>query len=1147
MDENEFEQLPDVSSSDSGIDSSSFSSGDQLASPTVSTPSSDSSNNLRERLDNRQFGRAAYEKTLDNKNYYDDKLKENEQEKNKLDDERKELEKENKEKADNLKEKENALSNQQQNLSNSRSNNSSSGSLNRNNGNNENNGIKDKVGQKIRDIKSRRNEIKQNRSNVNAAKKDKDNAEKEKKESDEKLKKNENDLKKNELEKKGLEKDKKRANTFSKLHPVEAAKMKAMHALKQLKKLIIIKILLPLLLIMVAISLLVMLVYEVFEKVDKIATDVANVVEKMDNFINGLGFQNSEEAFYEEIKELQKQYNNALDVPLLLSTIFYDDIQNNMDASDVDAKVVDNSSSMLSFATVFGWVKDKIKESNETVGKDGYVYSSNKIYRLRMLAKKMVTKSGTQSLPWDEYLQHCAERIGRTIENFFSLDNVVEILLTFLTGGTWLIPNFVEAMVQMLDGSEVFETTDFANILKNNPFTDLFEIFRAVFESVSDIEGIEGCLDGLVCIEYSTYQKNDSEYYKYLKEYYIPKMPEFKKYLTITDGNTPDEQIDKIIKEIKEIYRNYEEFFGLRKEDVESYSITCSGNISADIVSNVRKPVDYFRTAVFSGSYAYGITDRVKHTGLDINANTTGNQEGDPVFSIADNGVVEESTVDGTYKCENCKGGWVKISYSNTYNNKLYKFSVIYGGLSLGSLKLKSGDSVKRDDEIGSIGNADESESGIPSLHFGFYDSEKKVFLDPSNIFNPCSKEIRGESMAEKMWWALLDAGFSKEAAAGVIGNAAAETGGADIDHIVSYSLENGESYEAVMSKSNRGLGLLGWTYKDFKTGLMDYAKFVGGNWYDDKVQIEYMIHSIIGNNSGNTWDKRVWYISAENRRLGQTYEAFTNASTPEEAATIFCSFYERPAAGCLPHREREARRAYDRFKDLQDPGAPAVTVTPTGATGPVSAGGQYIWPCDAYRVNDKFGNRYAEMASHRNAYGYGGTVQHYAIDIAGKGNFNLYAACNGTVGSVNEGNYHITYINCGTNASGEEVHLMYEHGDATVRSGQTVKAGDKIGTANGWGPAGSRSYGIHLDFRVYTLKDGKKIFHNPLTYLYNMSYDGKQDGNMRCNVMKYNGTMITTINASNFEGEAELFKYNFGTGTQDNSDTKNSHNYFYN
>ena len=31
------------------------------------------------------------------------------------------------------------------------------------------------------------------------------------------------------------------------------------------------------------------------------------VIEKMDNFVNGLGFQNSEEAFYKELAELQKE------------------------------------------------------------------------------------------------------------------------------------------------------------------------------------------------------------------------------------------------------------------------------------------------------------------------------------------------------------------------------------------------------------------------------------------------------------------------------------------------------------------------------------------------------------------------------------------------------------------------------------------------------------------------------------------------------------------------------------------------------------------------------------------------------------------------------------------------------------------------
>ena len=827
-----------------------------------------------------------------------------------------------------------------------------------------------------------------------------------------------------------------------------------MHALKKLKKLIIVKILLPILLIMVCIATLVMVVYEIFEKVDQLATAVANVVEKVDNFVNGLGFQNSEEAFYEELDELQKQYNNALDVPLLMSTLFYDDIQNNMDASSGQTDAISDGESMLSFATVFGWVKDKIKESQVTVGKDGYEYSSNKIYRLRMLAKKMVTKTGTNSKPWDEYLEMCADRIGKTIKNFFSLENITDILLDFLTFGTWRIPTFAVSMAQMLDGSQVFETTNFYNMLTDNAFTDLLDIFAAVFETVSDITGIEACLDGLVCIKYATYEKNDSEYYTYLKNYYIPRMPEFRKYIQVTDAANSEELIDKVIKEIKEIYNNYEEFFGIRRGEEEEYNATCVGNIKEDIVTNVRKPVDYTQSAVFTGTYAFGVYNRQKHNGLDINSNTTGNKEGDSVFSITDNGVVMESTVDGTYKCENCKGGWVKISYSNTYNNKLYKFSIIYGGLSVESLKLKKGDSVKKDDEIGKIGNASESENGIPSLHFGFYDDDNKVFLDPTNIFNICSKSVRGNSMAEKMWWALLDAGFSKEAAAGVIGNAAAETGGGDIDHIITFSLENGESYETVIARGDRGLGLLGWTYKDFKDGLLGYAEFIGGNWYDEEVQLGYMVHSIKGDNSGAVWDKRVWYISKENQRLGQTYEAFTGASTPEEAATIFCSFYERPAAGCLKHRETAARTAYDRFKDLQDPGKNSTS------SAPVELNGSLVWPLPSVSIgknSSRFGYRINPVT--------GRPEYHHGEDIGAEYGSTIVSASNGKVcgvGSTSARGYYILVFDESTSTK-----YVYQHmSQPALKSiGTYVSAGEQIGTVGSTG----LSTGPHLHFEIHT------------------------------------------------------------------------------
>ena len=255
---------------------------------------------------------------------------------------------------------------------------------------------------------------------------------------------------------------------------------------KILKKILVSKILIPLLLILVVFSVLIDVIYEAFEVVDTAFDAVANAQEKMDNFVNGLGFQNSEDAFFDELETLQKEYEEELNVPLLLATIFYDDIQNNMDPSDVDADVVTDTESMVSFSTAFSfvtsYVKEELEESNVTVGKDGLKYSSNKIYRLRMLAKNMTSKTGTKPYGLLEYGKKVAKRVGKAFLKIIDLTNILEIIT---------IPfNFTESVAEMLSGSEVFETTDFGRFVGDNIFTDIYNLFKTIFNSVFDIKSV---------------------------------------------------------------------------------------------------------------------------------------------------------------------------------------------------------------------------------------------------------------------------------------------------------------------------------------------------------------------------------------------------------------------------------------------------------------------------------------------------------------------------------------------------------------------------------------------------------------------------------------------------------------------------------
>lgn len=67
---------------------------------------------------------------------------------------------------------------------------------------------------------------------------------------------------------------------------------------------------------------------DAFQMADNILTETADFAEKLDNFYSGFGFQDSKEAFYDELDSLCDRYGcsndgTGLDVPLLLATLFY--------------------------------------------------------------------------------------------------------------------------------------------------------------------------------------------------------------------------------------------------------------------------------------------------------------------------------------------------------------------------------------------------------------------------------------------------------------------------------------------------------------------------------------------------------------------------------------------------------------------------------------------------------------------------------------------------------------------------------------------------------------------------------------------------------------------------------------------------------
>lgn len=669
---------------------------------------------------------------------------------------------------------------------------------------------------------------------------------------------------------------------------------------------------------------------EVWGNIDEAITGVANFSEKLDNFYNGFGFQDSKEAFYDEIDSLCERYGcsndgSGLDVPLLLSTLFYTegmgydtDYSTIEDEDASDGSLIDGGSSSSMFSVIREYAKQKFDESNETVDEDGIPYNAGKIYRIRKLARNqfntnafgVATRQGNEkTVSIHDFVEMVNNSLSEDLKNLFS------DIISFFAHLPIMV---VETFIGWLVGSDYTDTFFYNEILRaDDAIAAVKQLFADFFYGLKDIVSINWLKNE---VTYREYAYDEENYKNYLMDYYFEYMPEFRSMLGDLKGDKRERKKLIIYNEIIENKNLFKDIFlQYQSSSSEEYTNSCVGAIDNSLVSELNLPVDIAseQTVSFDSAYSYGLVDGKNHNGVDLNETTVGVKLGSKVYAVS-NGKIESIK---DIKCSNNKscGKSVKVSHDVIIDNEEYKFYTIYSNVSVKS-GLKKGSTLSKGSEIGTIYNSKDNTEG---LHFTFMDANSDssgTVIDPTNLFIACntgSGKFEGSTNEEAVWNYLLGLGYSKNATAGIMGNMSVESASTfdgrivqgDYDSALTYSIDytkkvdNGSISKTTFSKNGPnggGYGIVQWTYYTLKEGLYDYAKnekktSIG----DTAMQIDYLNKILQSNYS-------------------DLYNDLTNSNvTISSATSSFMLKFERPAdqsSTAQNNRISRSKEIYNRY-----------------------------------------------------------------------------------------------------------------------------------------------------------------------------------------------------------------------------------------
>ena len=223
-------------------------------------------------------------------------------------------------------------------------------------------------------------------------------------------------------------------------------------------------------------------------------------------------------------------------------------------------------------------------------------------------------------------------------------------------------------------------------------------------------------------------------------------------------------------------------------------------------------------------------------------------------------------------------------------HTELKGYTIIVYGFDVDD-KIKVGDKVKAGDTIGKTIKS--------NMCFILLDRDRAVIEDVEEyvkkpvVENESGGQLYpGGNAEEKVWNALIQAGYSPTAAAAAMGNIYGESG---------------FRTDAVEHGSGIGFGLCQWSYER-RTRLEQYAKSKGKSASDVDLQVEYLMAELKPGGGCSGYAK-YQFGGHEGER-----NTWMHSSSIEDATTAFCAGFERPSVPRNEARIAAAKRYYEKY-----------------------------------------------------------------------------------------------------------------------------------------------------------------------------------------------------------------------------------------